>query len=132
MKKFKKAFGILSLMMGLIVGGTIIGNPIPAYATDLSEAVKEIQNSGGGALGGEAKNKLTSLSKDGMDITGIVVMAMVTITGITCAVKFHGAEDPQKKSRLKGALILDILALVFLANYFGFVDFAFKNFKIFN
>lgn len=133
MKKFKKAFVIFSLMMSLIFAGSILSTPVTAHATDLSGAVNDIKNSGGGALGDDAKNKVTSLSKDSMDIVGVVVMAIVTISGIWCGVKFAGSGDnPQKKAILKGAIVLHVLGLIFLANYFGFVDFAFKNFKIFN
>jgi hypothetical protein len=127
-RKFIVTF-LLALMLG--VGVTQVATTT-AYATDLSNVVNNIKGSTGGVLGSDTKNKVTGISKDATDIVGIIVMAIVTISGIWCVVKFTGAgENPQAKAVLKGAIIMHVMGLVFLASYFGFITFAFKNLNLF-
>ncbi|KZL92714.1 hypothetical protein [Clostridium magnum] len=132
MKHLKNVVGafLVALFLSIGVGTTVA--PVQVHATDLNQTVNSIKSSGGGVLGSDTKNKVTGLSKDATDIVGIIVMAVVTISGLWCAVKFAGAGDnPSAKSVLKGAIIMHVLGLVFLASYFGFVSFSFKNLNLF-
>lgn len=129
--QYRKFMATILLVLMLGVGMTQM-TARPVLATDLSNVVNNIKGSTGGVLGQDTKNKVTGISKDATDIVGIIVMAIVTISGIWCVVKFTGAgENPQAKSVLKGAIVMHVLGLVFLASYFGFITFAFKNLNLF-
>lgn len=132
MKQFKKIFSafLLALFVSLGVGASISTTPV--HATDLSTVVDGIKNSSQQVMGADTKNKVQGLSKETLDIVGIIVMAIVTISGVWVSVKFAGAGDNSSaKATLKTALIFHILGLVFLASYFGFVKFAFKSLNLF-
>lgn len=132
MKNFKTMLSTLLLAVFLSLGVAAVAPTTEVYATDLSRVVDNVNNSKGGVIGSETKNKVNGLSKDAIDIAGIVVMAIVMISGIFCGIKFVGAGDNSSaKSALKGAIAIHVLALAFLASYFGFVNFSFKNFNFF-
>lgn len=131
MKHLKTIGSTFLLALFLAVGVTTVST-VPVKATDLNQTVNSIKSSKGGVLGSDTKQKVTGLSKDATDIVGIIVMAIITISGLWCAVKFAGAGDnPQAKAILKGAIILHVCGLIFLASYFGFVNFSFKNLNLF-
>ena len=128
MKKLSVILTLLILIVFVVGVNQVLAGP------NLADEIDKIQNSGT-ILGNEqdgAKDKLRKLSKDGTDIVGIVVMAVLMISGLWTAVKFAGAGDqPAKKQMLKASLVMHILGIVFLANYFGFISFAFDKLKIF-
>ena len=131
MKHLKNIVSTFLVALFLAFGVATVST-IPAHATDLNQTVNSIKSSNGGVLGNDTKTKVTGLSKDATDIVGVIVMAVVTISGLWCAIKFAGAGDnAQAKTVLKGALIMHICGLVFLASYFGFVNFSFKNLNLF-
>lgn len=132
MKNFKTMLSTLLLAVFLSLGVASVVPTAEVYATDLGKVVDNVNSSKGGVIGSETKNKVTGLSKDATDIAGIVVMAIVMISGIFCGIKFAGAGDNSSaKAALKGAIALHILGLAFLASYFGFVRFSFTNFNFF-
>lgn len=129
MKKFTL---MMAFLMMFAFGFGVAGDFNYAEAVNLQQEIKSINNGNGTGQMNDAKSKLRGLGKDGLDIVGIVVMTLVLISGIWVAVKFTGAGDnPQQKMILKGALIAHILGLVFLANYFGLVNFLFNSTKVF-
>lgn len=102
-------------------------------ANGLSNAVNSLEAGAKTNMLGDTKTKILGLSTEITDIAIIIVMTMVIISGIFTGIKFKNAADnPSEKAKLKGALTLEILAVVFLASYFGFVKFGFKTLKIFN
>lgn len=134
MKKYLNLFICLTLMFTFTTG--LIGVGVTnANAQSLADEIGKIQGSQSQldqAGGTGAKEKIRGLSKDGMDIVGIIVMAILVISGMWTAVKFAGAGDnAQSKTVLKASLIMHILGIIFLANYFGFIQFAFEKLKIF-
>jgi hypothetical protein len=145
MKKVLKKMGVIfTLMMFFTVMGGAFNKEIKltnnlsfgtktVYASNgLKDSLNNIQGSGG-VIGSEAKTKISGLAKDGLDITMIIVMGIVMISGIWTTIKFTRAgEDPKSKAILKGVLVMHILGLVFLANYFGLMTFSFDKIKIFN
>lgn len=132
MKNFKTMLSTLLLAVFLSLGVASVVPTAEVYATDLSKVVDNVNNSRGGVIGSETKNKVTGLSKDSTDIVGIIVMTLVTISGLMCGIKFAGAgENSSAKSALKGAIAVHVLGLIFLASYFGFVRFSFTNLNLF-
>lgn len=130
----KKTGLIISIFL-LFVMFSAIFIPQAIAAPNLADELEAIEDADSvlDANGGDdAKDKIRGLSKDAMDIVGIVVMSLVAISGLWTAVKFTNAGDsPQQKMVLKGAVAMHIIGIVFLANYFGFIAFSFDKLKIF-
>lgn len=137
----KKLTLFLALMMVFTVGFTMsnaIFMPTVAYAdstpnANLQEAFNSIENSSGGLINGETKDKIAKGGKDAQIITlSIVTSIMVSAMAFT-ALKFRGLGDnSQAKSVLKNCLIGEGLGVVFLASYLGFILFGVKNFNFFS
>lgn len=145
LKILKRTGVVLTLMLAITFMGAMIGQNVEfagkrldlgtkvAYASssDIQSKINNMKSSGG-VIGSDAKNKISGLGKDGMDIAMIIVSAIVIISGLWTTVKFTQAGDnPQQKAILKGVLIFHILGLVYLANYFGLLGFSFDKLKIF-
>jgi hypothetical protein len=129
--KIKKFIVTLMLAMMVVVGVSSY-TTITAKATDLSGVVDKIKNAPKNVIDPATETKVASLSKQSSDIVGIIVMAIVTMSGVWVTIKFAAAgENPTAKAVLKGAIVMHVLGLIFLASYFGFVAFAFKNLNLF-
>ncbi|MBO8160654.1 MAG: hypothetical protein H0Z24_03375 [Thermosipho sp. (in: Bacteria)] len=108
-----------------------------AYAntdpTDLSKRLEEIKQAENDpntkdVIDPNAKKRINKLSSEVISLVGTIVMTIVVISGLWTAVKFATAGDnSQKKTVLKAALIMHILGILFLANYFDFINFSFKS-----
>lgn len=121
------AFTLLLGFVDVSTKGISMGTSVAYGAPNLKDSLNKVENSSG-VLGSSTKDKIAGLGKDGMDIVGIVVMVVVTITGIFTAVKFTRAgEDATERRKLKGILIAHIGAFLFLANYFGLISFVFDR-----
>lgn len=134
MKHFKQInrFIVTFILAIMVTVGVSNYTTITASATDLDGVVDQIKNAPKNVIDPATETKVASLAKQSSDIVGIIVMAVVTISGIWCTIKFAGAgESPQAKTVLKGAILMHVLGLIFLASYFGFVAFAFKNLNLF-
>lgn len=104
-----------------------------AFANDpinLQDSLDDISKSDG-VIGDEAKEKVAGLSKDGLDIVGILVMGIVSISGLWMTVLFTRTQNPTAKTALRASIIGHILGFFWLANYFGFMNFGFDKLKIF-
>lgn len=128
--KRKISFLLMAVFVTMMVLG-FTGVEI-AQANELRDALDGVRSSGGGAIDASATKKIEELGADGISLVGTIVMTIVVMSGLWTAIKFAGVGDnPQKKSILKVALVFHILGIVFLANYFGLIDFAFDNLTIF-
>lgn len=137
---------ITTLMLSFMIftaGGVICSTPVYAASTDsnttidsnavdLSQSVNSIGGQTSSNMLGGTKDKVAGFSKEITDIVGIIVMAIVMCNGIFTAIKFKSAADnPSEKARLKTALVLETLCIIFLASYMAFVKFGFQNFNLF-
>lgn len=129
--KIKKL--VIAFMLAMMVSvGVSSYTTITVMATDLSGVVNKIQTAPKNVIDPATETKVASLSRQSSDIVGIIVMAIVTMSGVWVTIKFASAGDnPQAKMILKGAIMMHVLGLIFLASYFGFVAFAFKNLNLF-
>ncbi len=128
----KKVGFILSfaLIFTMMIGVMGMGSVYASDPIDLQDSLSDISNSNG-VIGDDAKQQIAGLGKDGMDIVGIIVMAIVTISGLWMTIMFTRTENSTAKTTLKGAIVMHILGIVWLANYFGLMDFGFEKLQIF-
>ena len=114
---------------GMIATQAIV-SPTVAYAdgSDVSTVADSIKNGSSGAIESSgAKTKVTSIFHDLQSIVLVVVIGILSLTGIFTAVKFANAGDnPTAKANLKTILIFHILGIVFLGSYFGLIAFGLK------
>lgn len=99
MKKYLNLFICLTLMFTFTTGLMGVG-VTNANAQSLADEIGKIQGSASQldqAGGPDAKEKIRGLSKDGMDIVGIIVMTILVISGMWTAVKFAGAGGQRSK-----------------------------------
>lgn len=126
---------LISITLMLIFCITLIA-PVTTitYATsnNISDALEKIQNSSGTGDMEDAKTDISNLGKDAIDIILIIVWIGITIRGFLTGLKLASAgDDASKKAKLKMELAFHIAGIIFLANYFGILNFAFNKIKIF-
>lgn len=128
MKRIAIMFTMI-LVFGLAIG---LATQEEVYATNLKDSLTDIQRSGGGVIEGTAKQQVTKLSKDAMDLASTIVWGILIVSGIFVGAKFAGAGDnPQKKAMLKTSLIMIILGVIFMSNFVPFLNWSFGKFNLF-
>lgn len=127
----KKFIVLLSAIIFSLSLMNVIG--VNAYAKSAADAFSDVQNSQGGVLGDDVKNKISGLSADAQSITLTIVMGFLIVTTLWTATKFSGAGDnPQKKSQLKTALAFQVMGIAFVASYSGLILFGLNNLNLFS
>lgn len=115
--------------VGLAVAPTVNANA----AESASDVYNKVQNSKGGVLGDDVKNKITLLGSDVQGLVLTVVMVVLIVSTLWTATKFTGAGDnPTKQAQLKTALTFQGLGLGFVASFSGLVSFVLKNLNLFS
>jgi len=140
----KKISTMLVLMMVFTVAIGLIGVDVSYAAgggTQTNNLIKDAFNNvangtGSGAnnsvLGQQTKDKVNGLSQDVIDILSTIAMTVLIASCIWTATKISTVGDnAQKKMAVKGAVLLQIAGIIYLANIISFIDFSFSNFKIF-
>lgn len=125
---------VITLMMILgMTTASVVTNERVVYANDLGGIMDSITGSQTQVIGGETKKKVVGLSNELQQILIVIVMAFLMMSGLWTATKFAGVgDDAKKKTTLKTALTFQILGIIFLASYFGFMKFGFNSLKLFN
>lgn len=99
---------------------------------NITDALNRVKSATGTTDMNDAKEDIANLGKDGIDILITVIWYGIIGSGFIIAFRLATAgDDASKKSKLKIALALHIIGIIFLANYYGFLDFAFNKIKIF-
>lgn len=126
----------LALMMFFTFGvgvTQVLVSPTVAYAADndLSSVVDNIK-SGDSVIGDDAKRKVDGIANDAQSLVIEVVVGVLICTTAMTSLKFHNVGDNSTaKSVLKTALVFEVLGVIFLASFLGFIKFGLQNFNLF-
>lgn len=121
---------VLVIVLTLVVGVVSI-----SYADTVKDAFDKVSSGKGGTssvLGDGTKEKVDGLSQDFIDIIATIAMTVLICSCMWTATKISTVGDnAQKKMAVKGAVLLQVLGIVYLANIISFISFSFGNLKIF-
>lgn len=127
----KKVMATVFIAMSVFMTSAAIMPTVTAHAVDLGSVLDGIQGDKNNVLGDEPKKKVQGLSNDMIELSLTVIVGIMSVAGLYTAFLFHGAEEPQKKAKLKGRLIGIVGGIIFLASYLGALKFGFTNLSIF-
>ncbi|MVX63770.1 hypothetical protein GKZ28_08685 [Clostridium chromiireducens] len=132
----RKIASFLALMIFFTFGvevTQVLVSPTVAYAAgdDLSSVVDNIK-SGDSVIGDDAKRKIDGIANDAQSLVIEVVVGVLICTTAMTALKFNNVGDNSTaKSVLKTALVFEVLGVIFLASFLGFIKFGLQHFNLF-